>query len=54
VNTDLEFYFKHIKTEDDFWRLRASGLMYEFFSLAPTSWEQHLIMLGQMEAGKLD
>ena len=44
-------YFDNVKTEEDFWRLRATRMMYNLFPWAPQSWEQHLIMLAQREAG---
>ena len=51
---DMDFYFKHVKTESDYWRLRATGLAWEFFPSLPASWEQHLIMLAQREANATD
>ena len=44
-----EFYFKRITTEEDYLRLRNTGLMWELFCDAPSSWDEHLKALEEYE-----
>ena len=50
--SDMTLYFKNIKTEQDYWNLRGSGMAFELFPTMPTSWEQHLIALEEYDQGQ--
>ncbi len=32
--------FRYIKTEEDYWKLRSTGLAWELFPTFPQSWEE--------------
>ena len=51
---NLDSYFEKIKTESDYWTLRRLGFLFEFYPMAPQSWEEHIIMRAQREAEKID
>jgi hypothetical protein len=48
MNWDL--YFKHIQTEDDYWKLRNTGMAWELFPAFPESWQEHLIAEKEYDA----
>lgn len=36
-----DFYFKHLRTEDAYYKLLGSGFFWEFFPLGYKSWDEH-------------
>lgn len=44
-----ELYFRYLQTEDQYYRLRASGFFFEFFPEGYQTWEEHLKALEEYE-----
>ena len=37
-----DHYFYVVKTYEDFCKLRSTGMMYELFPIAPSTWSEHV------------
>ena len=44
-----KYYFKHIKTEDQWKTLKDSGMAWELEPNFPKSWEEHKLLKKRME-----